>query len=114
MEKVSIEGIDMVVSRIGLGTWAMGGWMWGGSSDAESMATIDAALAHGVNLIDTAPAYGNGHAEEIVGRALARNGRRNEVVIATKVGLDWKNGDVVRNASREAIVRSVFMEKRLD
>jgi aryl-alcohol dehydrogenase-like predicted oxidoreductase len=105
MEKVSIEGIDVMVSRIGLGTWAMGGWMWGGSSDDESMMTIDAALAHGVNLIDTAPAYGNGHAEEIVGRALARNGRRNEVVIATKVGLDWKNGDVARNASREAIMR---------
>jgi aryl-alcohol dehydrogenase-like predicted oxidoreductase len=107
MEKVSVEGIDIQVSRVGLGTWAMGGWMWGGSSDEESMATIDAAIAHGVNLIDTAPAYGNGHAEEIVGRALARNGRRNEVVIATKVGLDWKDGDVARNASRAAIMRGI-------
>jgi aryl-alcohol dehydrogenase-like predicted oxidoreductase len=106
MEKVSIEGIDVQVSRIGLGTWAMGGWMWGGSADDASMATIDAALAHGVNLIDTAPAYGNGHAEEVIGRALVRNGHRNDVVIATKVGLDWKDGDVTRNASRAAIVRS--------
>jgi aryl-alcohol dehydrogenase-like predicted oxidoreductase len=105
MEKVSIEGIDVRVSRIGLGTWAMGGWMWGGSSDAESIATIDAALDHGVNLIDTAPAYGNGHAEEIVGHALVRNGRRNDVVIATKVGLDWKDGAVARNATRAAIIR---------
>jgi aryl-alcohol dehydrogenase-like predicted oxidoreductase len=107
METVTIEGIDKQVSRVGLGTWAMGGWMWGGTSDDESMATIDAALAHGINLIDTAPAYGQGRAEEVVGRALWRSHRRDDVVIATKVGLDWKDGNVVRNASRDAIVRGV-------
>jgi aryl-alcohol dehydrogenase-like predicted oxidoreductase len=108
METVSIEGIDVRVSRIGLGTWAMGGWMWGGSSDEESMAAIDEALARGINLIDTAPIYGQGHSEEVVGRALARNKRRNEVVIATKVALDWDRvGTPIRNASRAAIVRGV-------
>jgi aryl-alcohol dehydrogenase-like predicted oxidoreductase len=105
METVSIEGIDVPVSRVGLGTWAMGGWMWGGSSDDDSMATIDAALAHGINLIDTAPAYGQGRAEEVVGRALARNGQRHHVVIATKAGLDWNHGAPRRDSSRVAIIR---------
>lgn len=72
---------------VGLGTWAMGGWMWGGSDDAAAIDAIRAALDAGVSLIDTAPAYGLGHAEVLVGQALA--GRRHEAVIATKCGLVW-------------------------
>ena len=73
--------------RIGLGTWAIGGWMWGGADDRESIRTIHAALAKGINLLDTAPVYGFGHSEEIVGQAITQLGCRDKVIIATKVGL---------------------------
>lgn len=98
IETVRIEGIDIPVSRIGLGTWAMGGWMWGGANDSDSIATIRRAIESGINLIDTAPVYGFGHAEEVVGIAL--QGRRDQVVIATKVALEWPANQVQRNATR--------------
>ncbi|CAN7708794.1 aldo/keto reductase [Rhizobium rhizogenes] len=77
----------VAASAVGLGTWAIGGWMWGGTDEAESIAAIQASLDAGVTLIDTAPAYGLGRSEEIVGKALA--GRRDKAVIATKCGLVW-------------------------
>jgi aryl-alcohol dehydrogenase-like predicted oxidoreductase len=101
METVRIEGIAIPVSRIGLGTWAIGGASWGGADDASSVATIRKAIDSGVNLIDTAPAYGFGHSEEIVGKALV--GMRDRVVIATKVALEWPGGKVRRNATAARI-----------
>jgi aryl-alcohol dehydrogenase-like predicted oxidoreductase len=101
METTRISGIDTPVSRIGLGTWAIGGWMWGGTDDAASIETIHGALAAGINLIDTAPVYGFGHSEEVVGRAL--EGRRSQAVIATKVALEWPDGKPRRNASAARI-----------
>ena len=100
----NVAGTPLTVSRIGLGTWAIGGWMWGGTDDQESVDTIRAAVERGINLLDTAPAYGFGHSEEIVGRAIAESQLRSRVVIATKVGLEWKNGKVFRNASRDRIL----------
>src|SRR4029077_15259846 len=99
--------ISLAVSRIGLGTWAIGGWMWGGTDDQESVKTIRAAVERGVNLVDTAPAYGFGRSEEIVGRAIAEGQLRSRVAVATKVGLEWKDGRVFRNASRDRILREV-------
>ena len=107
MERVGIPGTSLEISRVALGTWAIGGWMWGGTDEAESIATIRAAVDHGINLIDTAPAYGFGRSEEIVGRAIDEAGLRSHVVIATKVGLEWNGGNVVRNASRERIFKEV-------
>jgi len=106
METVSFPGTSLVGSRIALGTWAMGGWMWGGSDEAESMRTIHEALDRGITLIDTAPVYGFGRAEEIVGKALS-GGRRSRTLIATKVGIDWKDGQPFRNASRARILKEV-------
>lgn len=74
-------------SVVGLGTWAIGGWMWGGTDERQSIAAIHASIDEGVSLIDTAPAYGQGLAEEIVGKAI--RGRRDKVVLATKCGLVW-------------------------
>jgi aryl-alcohol dehydrogenase-like predicted oxidoreductase len=74
-------------STVGLGTWAIGGWKWGGTDEQESIAAIHASIDEGVSLIDTAPAYGQGRSEEIVGKAL--KGRRDKVVLATKCGLVW-------------------------
>ncbi|HVZ53598.1 MAG TPA: aldo/keto reductase [Pseudolabrys sp.] len=107
IETAQIPGTDLKPSRIGLGTWAIGGWMWGGSDDAQSIRTIQAAVDRGVTLIDTAPVYGFGHSEEIVGRALAEGGRRKKAVIATKVALDWKDGKPFRNASRGRIMKEI-------
>lgn len=107
MEFAPIPEISLSISRIGLGTWAIGGWMWGGTDDSELVATIQAAIERGITLIDTAPAYGFGRSEEIVGRALAEGRLRSRVVIATKVGLEWKDGKVFRNAGRDRILREV-------
>jgi aryl-alcohol dehydrogenase-like predicted oxidoreductase len=107
MEYSAIAGTPLRVSPVAIGTWAIGGWMWGGTDEAESVATIRAALDHGINVIDTAPAYGFGRSEEIVGNATAEGGLRDKVVIATKVGLEWKDGKVFRNASRGRIMREV-------
>ncbi|MDZ4391790.1 aldo/keto reductase [Cypionkella sp.] len=82
-----IAGSGIQASAVGLGTWAIGGWMWGGTDDAAAEDAIRAGLDAGITLIDTAPAYGLGHAEEVVGRAI--KGRRDQVVLATKCGLVW-------------------------
>jgi aryl-alcohol dehydrogenase-like predicted oxidoreductase len=104
-EFVYIPGTQLKVSRVALGTWAMGGWMWGGTDERESVATIHAALDQGINLIDTAPVYGFGVSEEIVGAAL--KGRRGQAVIATKTGLEWRDGKVYRNATRTRILKEI-------
>ncbi|MFS2203577.1 aldo/keto reductase [Variovorax sp. Varisp36] len=87
MKKTTLGPSGIECSAIGLGTWAMGGWMWGGGDNAAAVLAIQASLDAGVNLIDTAPAYGLGRSESIVGTAL--KGRRHEAVIATKCGLVW-------------------------
>ncbi|MFZ4287380.1 aldo/keto reductase [Variovorax sp. HJSM1_2] len=87
MKKSTLGASGLLCSRVGLGTWAMGGWMWGGTDDTAAIAAIHAAFDAGSNFIDTAPAYGLGHAEEVVGQAL--QGRRHEAVVSTKCGLVW-------------------------
>lgn len=108
METLEIIGTDLAPSRIGLGTWAIGGWAWGGADNTESIRTIHAALDRGITLIDTAPIYGFGRSEEVVGLALAERGRREQVVLATKCGLEWHNdNDIARNASATRIRKEV-------
>jgi Predicted oxidoreductases (related to aryl-alcohol dehydrogenases) len=107
MEQKVIADSAIVSSRIGLGTWSIGGSMWGGSDEAEAVKTIRTALELGVTLIDTAPAYGFGRSEELVGRAVAEHGGRERVVIATKVGLGWHGGAVHRDASARRIQTEV-------
>jgi aryl-alcohol dehydrogenase-like predicted oxidoreductase len=107
VERTEIHGTSLKVSPVAIGTWAIGGWMWGGADDAESIATIRAAFEHGINIVDTAPVYGFGHSEEVVGRAIAEAGRRSDVVIATKAGLQWDGGKVARNASRGRIMKEI-------
>ena len=87
METRQFGASGIEASVVGLGTWAIGGWMWGGADDGDSIAAIKASIDAGVTLIDTAPAYGFGHAEDVVGKAIA--GRRDQVVLSTKCGLVW-------------------------
>jgi aryl-alcohol dehydrogenase-like predicted oxidoreductase len=107
MELAEIPGTSLKVSPVAIGTWAIGGWMWGGTDEVESVSTIRAALEHGINIIDTAPVYGFGRSEEIVGRAIAEARLRSSVLIATKAGLEWEKGRVFRNASRARIMREI-------
>src|SRR5256884_797131 len=107
MECVTISGTNLRASRVGLGSWSIGGWMWGGTDERESIRTIRAALDKGINVIDTAPAYGFGRSEEIVGKAVTEYGHRDTVIIATKVGLEWQDGHVVRNATRARLLREI-------
>ena len=107
MEYTRISGTNIESSRIGLGSWAIGGWLWGGSEERESIDTIIAALERGITLIDTAPVYGSGRSEEIVGKAVAEYGNREKIVLATKAGLDWTSGKVYRNSTRDRIMKEV-------
>lgn len=86
MRELGVSGIN--ASVIGFGAWAIGGWMWGGTDDKEAVMAIQAAIDNGISLIDTAPVYGFGHSEEIVGKAL-KGGYRNKAVLASKCGLVW-------------------------
>ncbi len=83
--QIGRSGIE--ASAVGLGTWAIGGWMWGGTDEGQSIDAIQASIDEGISLIDTAPAYGQGLSEQIVGKAI--KGRRDQVVLATKLGLVW-------------------------
>ncbi len=89
MKYLPLGNSDMSSSVIGFGAWAIGGGaVWGGESDdAESVQTVQAALDAGINLLDTAPAYGWGHSERLIAKAV--EGRRDEVLLATKCGLWW-------------------------
>lgn len=103
METITVNPLKIPASRICLGTWAIGGWLWGGGDEQESIKTIITALDQGINIIDTAPVYGFGVAEERVGKAVKQYGNRDKIIIATKAGLEWQNGKVFRNSSPERI-----------
>jgi hypothetical protein len=94
-------------SRIRLGTWAIGGWMWGGTDEAQAIATIRPAVERGVTLIYTAPVYGFGRSEDIIGKALAEGGLRGKVQIATKVGLAARDGELCRDSRSTRIQREI-------
>ncbi|WP_079529546.1 aldo/keto reductase [Halobacillus hunanensis] len=108
METQNISNTNLEASRIGLGTWAIGGWMWGGTDEQQSIKTIHSALDKGINMIDTAPAYGFGRSEEIIGKALKEKGSRDDILLATKVGMEWQKDETVfRNGSKERIHQEV-------
>lgn len=91
------------VSRIGLGTWAIGGSEWGEVSDSDAIAACLAVFDHGINLIDTAPIYGRGRAERLIGKAIRQHGRREDFYIATKAGLEWNERGVFANSDPDRL-----------
>ncbi len=86
MRLVGLHNSDQKISAVILGTWAIGGSHWGPYDEANAMRAIETALDNGINAIDTAPVYGDGHAEELIGRAI--RGKRDRIFLATKCGLD--------------------------
>ena len=100
---------ELEITTIGFGAWAIGGgdwdFGWGKQDDSDSVAAILRALELGINWIDTAAVYGLGHSEEVVARALAEYGSRDEVIVATKCGLRWGKSRKVRPALKAESVR---------
>jgi aryl-alcohol dehydrogenase-like predicted oxidoreductase len=110
METRKLGFTDLNLTTVGLGTWAIGGewrWGWGPQDEAESIQAIQKAIDLGINWIDTAPAYGLGTAEKMVGKAVA--GRRDQVIIATKCGLVGEEGgwEVDHNLTASSVRKEV-------
>jgi aryl-alcohol dehydrogenase-like predicted oxidoreductase len=99
MQRRHLGESDIDISTIGLGSWAIGGHMWGGQDAAASIDAIHAAVDHGVNWVDTAPIYGSGHSEEIVGRAIGQLPASRRPMIFTKFGLGLDSTAPNRSAS---------------
>ncbi len=102
METRRLGTSDLELTTVGFGAWAIGGGWWGPVQDEESVGAIRRALELGINWFDTAPAYGWGHSEQLVAKGL--EGHRDEVYIATKCGLSRRDGDIVRDGTKEAII----------
>lgn len=108
MERVTLAALGRPVGRVALGTWSMGGWMWGGADERSARATIERALETGIDVIDTAPVYGFGLSERLVGEVVESLGLREQVVIATKCGLVWdERHEPWRDSSPASIRREV-------
>jgi methylglyoxal reductase len=103
MDYTKLTG-DVNISRITLGTWAIGGSNWGEYDEGDAIKAIETAIDNGINIIDTAPAYGNGHSERLIGNII--RGRRDKIIVATKCGLDIDK-NYINNLSPE------FMEYEL-
>jgi aryl-alcohol dehydrogenase-like predicted oxidoreductase len=86
--KRKLGSSDVSVTPITMGAWAIGGFMWGGNEEKDSIAAIQAYIDNGVTSIDTAPIYGFGYSEELVGKAI-RNYDRSKIEILTKFGMVW-------------------------
>jgi aryl-alcohol dehydrogenase-like predicted oxidoreductase len=96
LKKRILGKTDIEVTEIGLGLWAAGGSSWGPTDDDESLSAIDFALDSGVNFFDTSDVYGNGHSEELLGKAM--HGRRDQFIVATKIGWQNFNDDLGQSA----------------
>lgn len=106
MEFTRFGTTDIQVSRVALGTWAIGGWLWGGTDVNDAVRAIHEALDLGITTIDTAPVYGFGLSEEIIAKALAEKGvSRDQVVIATKCGMEWDEQENTRRNSKPERIR---------
>lgn len=87
---------DLMISEVGFGLWAAGGTTWGKTEDQAIFDAIDAALDAGVNFFDTADVYGDGHSEKLLGQAM--KGRRDEFIVATKIGWQGFDGEKQQSA----------------
>lgn len=116
MEYRQLSNSNLKISPVILGTWAFGNdsW-WGYQDDKDSFAVLDKAVALGINCIDTAPVYGRGHSEKIVGKFLKEKRLREKIVIATKFGLNWKERSVFHDLKKSRILEEIDLSrKRLD
>ncbi|MBF0522797.1 MAG: aldo/keto reductase [Candidatus Omnitrophica bacterium] len=105
MKYHEIPKTSLKTSGVCLGTWVFSGDVWGPTDEKECIDTVRAALDSGINFIDTAPIYGFGRAEEIVGKAI--KGQRKKFVLATKCGFEWKEKRISHNLKPERILKEI-------
>jgi len=111
MKTRKLGSSDLMVSELILGTWAIGGTMWSDYDETNAVKSIEAAIDNGINCLDTAPAYGGGHAEELIAPVIS--GKRDKIILATKCGLDIEDG-YKHNLKPVSIAREIEMSlKRL-
>jgi aryl-alcohol dehydrogenase-like predicted oxidoreductase len=103
---------DLNLSVLSLGTWAFGGdkW-WGKQEDKDSCQVLDAAIKKGITTIDTAPVYGRGRSERIIGSFIKKNNLREKIILATKVGLSWDGPKISHNLKKQRMLEE-FDESR--
>lgn len=104
MIRRELGSTGMVISAVGFGAWAIGGWLWGEQDDADSRAAISAALEAGVNWIDTAPIYGSGRSERLVGDVLRALPSDRRPMVFTKFGLGEDSNAKHASATRAQVV----------
>ncbi|MFH1772376.1 MAG: aldo/keto reductase [Candidatus Omnitrophota bacterium] len=108
MEYRKLGTSELEVSVISLGTWAFGGdnW-WGKQDDRDSVETLDCVINSGINFIDTAPIYGKGRSEKIIGAFLSKKNLRQKVLISTKAGLSWQGPKIIHDLSKKRILEEL-------
>ena len=115
MDYIPIQDTNVRLSSVALGTWSIGGWMWGGTDNQAAVETVSVAMGRGM-AIDTAPIYGGGLSEKLVGEALSGyiqgKGKREDIIIATKFGLEWVDGpngpeQLSRNSSPARLAQEI-------
>ena len=113
MQYKKILNTNLNISVLGLGTWAFGSdkW-WGWQSDSKSEEVLETAFENGVNLIDTAPVYGRGHSQTVIGRFLRQNKIREKIVLADKLGLRWHNRKVEHNLSKKSMLEEIDLSRK--
>ncbi len=113
MEYRALGSSSFRISVITLGTWAFGNdaW-WGYQDDRDSYAVLEYALAHGINCLDTAPVYGRGHSEEVIGRFLEKNNLREKVILATKVGLRWEGRSIFHDLTEARMLAEIDASRK--
>ena len=108
MEQRTVSKLGIHVSAMGLGTWVFGGGIWWGpQEDADSVSVLERALASGVNLIDTAPVYGRGRSETLIGAFLEKRGLRERVILATKLGLSWEGRRIYHDLKKKKMMAEI-------
>jgi aryl-alcohol dehydrogenase-like predicted oxidoreductase len=118
MELRTLGRSEVKVTPMAFGAWAIGGWMWGGAEEGEAIKAIQAAYHHGITTIDTAPVYGFGRSEEIVGKAM-HGIQRHSYQILTKFGMNWQTQegepffDTVDNQGRPFKIYKWASKKRV-
>lgn len=113
MEYRQLGSSDIRIPTVSFGAWAIGGWMWGGTDDQDAVLALRKAIDLGMTCIDTAAVYGFGHSELVVGQAI--QGRRDEVIVATKCGLRWDCQDgefYFESADADGAMRRLYRNLR--
>jgi aryl-alcohol dehydrogenase-like predicted oxidoreductase len=113
MDYRKINNIEMPILPLTLGTWAFGGdiW-WGAQQDKDSVEVLNLAFEKGITMIDTAPVYGRGRSERVVGDFLRKNKLREKVVVATKLGLAWQGPQILHDLSKKRVLAEVDLSRK--